>query len=309
MSDANGTTTHDETPAGKGRGPGLAKGKEIIDILLSHIHEPEDFNVRQQYDEDAIERLGASIESQGLNEPLPVVAHPAKEGHYLLAGAFTRYRALKARGLRGTVPCIVHRFKQPWGAAVLNMTGNTSVTALHPADLAKRLYELEAGTYPTLDGSAPVPLERKAICEAVGLGTSYVGNLIRAWKRLAEPIRVEWAARRGKDAITTDEVIGWAKLKEAGQIEAFEGWLAEQEARKKRKEAGEKGKQGKKRGGKDDETKAVPVTRGELRKKLDAFRDKIENGPALKGHELARAEAKVEALRWAAGELTRLGLT
>lgn len=295
-------TTEHETPTPK-RSPGLAKGKELVNAPLSKLREKEGFNVRLAYDEDSIEGLGKSIEAQGLNEPIPVVRDPEDADGFIIVGAFTRFRAMKARGLRGTVPCIVHEFKTAWGPAVLNMTGNTAVTALHTADLAKRLHEFETGTYPVLPGETAQPMSRKDICAAVGLGTSYVGNLIRAWKKLCEPVRAEWIARRGKDAIPTDVINLWATYDEEGQIAALEKWVKKQDKPKKDKKGGGDGD------GEGAAAKVQPVSRGELRKKLETFREKLENGPALKGVDLERAQAKVEALRWAAGEISRLPMT
>lgn len=285
---------------------------ESRDVNLSAIKFPKGFNIRDEIDleSEEIERLGTSILKSGLISPL--IVKPSGNGSgssetFDLVAGFRRLAAMKAKGVRGTVPVRVLAFETAADAVLMNITENEK-EKVHSADLARRLYQLEEGVYPGVavdkDGNGAIPVPRAMICERTGLTSGYVGNLIRAWKNLAEQVRREWRKRD----IPTDIVIKWGKLKtEEEQVAAFEKWKAEATAAAARKAAGLK-REKKARVSSEEGESEGPKPRKAITGLLEKFvaRRESEHLPA---RDLEVVDAKISTLRWVLGDLKRLTFT
>jgi hypothetical protein len=183
---------------------------------------------------------------------------------------------------------------------------------VHPADLACRLAELEAGIYPGVaidaEGNGALPIEREQIAERIGRTIGYVGNLIRAWTHLAEKIRREWRKRD----IPVDVILKWSKLKtEEDQIAALEAWKEATAAAAERKAAG-LSRDKKAKGDGDPEESADPEEGPKKRKVIASHLEKFmarRETEVLSARDLEIADAKISTLRWVLGETKRLTFT
>lgn len=284
-----------------------------VDIPLNKIKLPDgDFNVREEVTDKEVESLALSIKEQGLLNPLIVEAVEGSDT-YVLTSGFRRHKALLSLKIKGTVPVTVRKFDSAADATLVNLVENVERKDVRTADLAKRLYEMDAGEYPGastikdpvegIDVYEGVGIDRKVICARTGLSKSYVGNLIRCWGALCDEVKAGWR----KLDIPSDEVIAWAKLDtEEEQIAAFEAWKAAAEAKKVKKAKRAAGEATDEDG--EGAAPKGPRKRKEISTMLAKFREKLESGPALKGVELEVANAKIDTLRWALGEIKRLTL-
>lgn len=281
---------------------------EQLQVPFSAIHIPPFFNIRDEEllekDGKKIEELKESILSGGLLTPLSVRPHDTIADAFWLTSGRRRHMAMKLAGLRGTVP-VVLKAVSPVEALLDNAAENTGREDVHPADLAKRLFELETGTFPGADELGNPKVERADICKRLALSGSYVSNLVHAWRVLSPELRRAW---RHED-VPTDQINVWKKVKgEDEQLEALNHWRAARDAKKAAKAAGKKkGKKAKADAG--EKVKFEPKKRGEINEQLAKFEEKIEKGPALSARDLEVAEAKIATLRWVIGATKRLTLT
>lgn len=286
---------------------------EARDVAISSIKPRKGFNLREEIDLEGkeIEDLGASIKADGLLVPL--IVEETEAGQYEIVSGHRRYAAIRKVGLRGTVPVRVVQLAAREDAILMNIAENTIRKDVHSADLARRLYELEQGTYPgvaiDVDGNGALPIERGVICLRTGLSNGYVGNLIRAWSKLVDKIRREWRKRD----IPTDVVIKWGKLKtEEEQVAALEAWKEEIAAAEARKAAGLKrekaSSKGDADGGEEPSEEAGPKKRKIIAEHLEKFTARRES-EVLSARDLEIADAKISTLRWVLGETKRLTFT
>lgn len=82
---------------------GAEEGAEIIELPLKNI-QPGPFQARQEFDEDSIKELAASIKAHGVMQP--VVVRPVGDDFYELIVGERRWRACHNAGLE-TIPAII----------------------------------------------------------------------------------------------------------------------------------------------------------------------------------------------------------
>jgi hypothetical protein len=216
---------------------------------------------------------------------------------------------MKKAGIhRGTVRCTVRHFKDAADAALVNAGENLRLNP-KTADVAKRLYEFNSGTYPgaptSEEGEPLAPIERKLVCEKLGLSYPYAGALIKAWDSACEKVRVAWK----KKDVPTDVVREICKAKEAEEQEALLAkWESGDKKRKKKvKEAKAKVSGG---GSSEDDAEDGAPGRKTIRETLASWREKLddpETGKALiTGKARVVAEAQIDTLRWVYGDIKRV---
>jgi len=76
---------------------------QIVQIPIKKI-QPGAFQARQEFDEEALEELAASIKEHGVMQP--VVVRPIHDGRYELIIGERRWRASQIAGLE-TIPCVI----------------------------------------------------------------------------------------------------------------------------------------------------------------------------------------------------------
>lgn len=89
-------------------------GAQEIDLSLI---DPDPHQPRTNFDELRLEALAASVEAQGVIEPLIVSAHPEKPGRYMLVAGERRWRAAGMAGLK-RVPVVVRELSAEQRLAV-----------------------------------------------------------------------------------------------------------------------------------------------------------------------------------------------
>lgn len=294
---------------------------EKRNILLTHLVLREGFNARSDDDDPiAVQALADLIDADGLIHDVSVVEDPKREGFYIVVSGSTRARALlhlaKTKPLppdqEVTVSVVT---SDPTSLFVQNLTENVARRELRPADIAKRAFELTGGECKSFDGQPLPPISVKLLSDRLGKSPSFVRELIRAWRGACPAVRKAWQ----KDEIVTDQVRNWCKLPEDEQKKALKRFLSGEEAEEAREaaeaeaaeEAGESSSKsnGAKNGnGKHEEKEPKGPTRSEVLAKAEAFAEKLDKGE-FTGEDKKVARAKWEALRWAAGDIRRLGYT
>lgn len=162
-----------------------------------------------------IKEMAASIERQGLLQPL-VVSNGGDEKHpYTLVAGFRRFAALKELGWKD-VPVTVRAYKEasPIERIFDNIAENEDREDVYFLDIAEKAHQLVTGTYPVEAGEEAVPVEKKIVAERRGWGTQHLNNLLRVFAgidadvarkcRKAEvPLRylLKWAAIEGKSTL------------------------------------------------------------------------------------------------------------
>jgi len=89
-------------------------GAQEIDLSLI---DPDPHQPRTSFDELRLEALAASVDAQGVIEPLIVSAHPEKPGRYMLVAGERRWRAAGMAGLK-RVPAVVRELSAEQRLAV-----------------------------------------------------------------------------------------------------------------------------------------------------------------------------------------------
>jgi ParB/RepB/Spo0J family partition protein len=276
---------------------------ELTMLPLSKISVDESFNLRERYDD--ITKLAMSIKTDGLDTPLTVrkLEEPLNGFTHALVSGFRRMKAVKEAGLKGEVPVVVKDFETDTDAKVTNFTENSAREPIHPAEAAKRLFELI-----TDDG-----LERKDVAQRTGLSLSHIGNLVRVVREVAPDIVRDWR----KHDVPVDVMLGWAALevkpkegeepqevKFEAQREAFEEWKTTQE---KSGKAGKKRKKNTRKSaeegmdGEGDERRTI----AELRDMLDLLENRLVEGGMSKENEFL-CKGKSAGIRYALGRLQKL---
>jgi len=281
---------------------------ETIEIPFNEIRLP-DFNCRTAL--EGIEELWESIKTQGLHTPLTVMKDEA--GIWLVSG-FRRHAALKlGRVGAGLVLCVVKSFKNDAQLHLANLVENVR-DDVHPADLARRLSELEDGSYPRVIETAGEALdagegklERVEIAQKTGLSKSHIGNLIRIHNKVSDDIQKAWR----KLNIPLTLIIKWASLPEEDQAAALEEWKAEEA--EKRANGGKRKKRGAAAESEEEESEeeeSGDEGDGEKLPSKAVIRDRLaqlkESAEEAKGQDAHFLKGVVKGLRWVTGEIKRL---
>jgi len=282
---------------------------KTIEVPFNKIRLP-DINCRTEL--EGIEELWESIKSQGLHTPLTVMASGTNGEQVIdLVSGFRRHAAMKHGKVgSGLVLCVVKEYSNDARLSLANLTENVR-DEVHPADMARRLSELEDGSYPrvieiggaTLD-AAEGQLSREVIASVTGLSKSHIGNLIRIHNKVCEDVQKAW--RKHNIQLTT--IIKWAKLSEEDQMAALEEWKAEDaEKRSGEKKGGKAGKGAEEAesesSGEDEDTGDKPPTRTVIAARLAQLKETAEEAKGQDAHFL---KGVVKGLRWVTGEIKRL---
>ena len=109
-------------------------GEAVVQIPLDHI-DPNPYQTRVEFDEEALADLRASIQASGVLSP--IVVRPGKEGRYVLVLGERRCRASKMAG-KATIPAIVRRVSDQI-AAEMTVVENLQRQDLNCMEQAARL--------------------------------------------------------------------------------------------------------------------------------------------------------------------------
>jgi ParB/RepB/Spo0J family partition protein len=271
---------------------------ENTSIPFNTIEVDEEFNCRTKYVD--IDELAESIKNQGLITPLTVTKNGG-EGYKLISG-FRRWNALKMLHTGSKpVQVSVRAYENNQEMYLANLVENTARDTVHPADLARRLADLESGAYlgDTAEGEPKNEgIKRKVIAEHTSLSVSHINNLVRAHTKLCEPAKKVWV----KKDVPMSKVFAWAKLEEEEQLEALRVWEEEQA-----NDAADKasGKKKKKKGAAADDADGGAVSKKEIREYLADFQERAKDTSYSKEEKL-EMKWKIQALRWVLGEIKRL---
>lgn len=148
----------DETP----------KHKQIQDLELSKIV-PNRYQPRREFSDDSIKELAATLDKDGLLQPI-VVREAGEEGQYEIIAGERRFRAAKSLGWE-TIPAIVNNMSDEQ-AASLAVIENLQREDLNPIDEAKAYTNLMKLN----------DLTQTALAKDMGKSQSYVANKLRLLK-------------------------------------------------------------------------------------------------------------------------------
>ena len=131
-----------------------------VDTLYRGAHQP-----RRRINEEGIEELAASIQAQGLLEP--VIVRPRPSGGYEIVAGERRWRAAQRAGL-DTVPALVRELddRQAIAIALIENIQREDLNPLEEATALKRLL-------------AEHDMTHEQIADAVGRSRTAVSNLLR----------------------------------------------------------------------------------------------------------------------------------
>lgn len=162
----------------KGLGKGLAAliteaeappetGSMIGEIALDLI-DPNPFQPRQVFDEESIEELKQSIQTQGLLQP--VVLRRNGERFQLIVGE-RRWRASKAAGLN-SIPALIREAATDEEMLELALLENVQRKDLNPIETAQAIIRLQE----------TCRLTQEVVAEKLGVSRAHVANMVRLLK-------------------------------------------------------------------------------------------------------------------------------
>ena len=147
-------------PMEEAAAPSLGLSELPVETLYRGAHQP-----RRRINEEGIEELAASIEAQGLLEP--VIVRPRPAGGYEIVAGERRWRAAQRAGL-DTVPALVREMDDRQAIAVA-LIENIQREDLNPLEEATALQRL----------LAEYDMTHEQIADAVGRSRTAVSNLLR----------------------------------------------------------------------------------------------------------------------------------
>lgn len=179
--------------------------KEIINLDMEQVM-PDPRQPRQEFDEESLNELAASIKAHGLMQPITVRPNPEGEGYLIIMGE-RRYQACKQLGW-GKIEGIILRDVNETKAFELALIENLQRVDLSP-------FEEAAGYARLIDEFG---LTQEQVAEQVGKSrTAITGSL--ALNRLPQKVREE--AREAK--LAKSKLIELAQLREEKrQLELWE---------------------------------------------------------------------------------------
>jgi ParB family chromosome partitioning protein len=165
----------------------LSSNGELIDIPITHL-KPGVYQPRKDMHPEALEELAASIQSQGIIQPI-VVRLTDTENYEIIAGE-RRWRAAKQAGLT-KVPCIIKRVEDR-AAIAMALIENIQREDLNAIEEARALARLQ-------DEFA---LTHQQVADVIGKSRTAVSNLLRLnqlnddVKKLVENKKIEMGHAR-----------------------------------------------------------------------------------------------------------------
>jgi len=166
-------------PPGAAASPGAGAGLRQIPLDLL---DPNPFQPRMAFDQEALEELAASIRARGILQPILARAHPTKPDRFYIVAGERRWRAAALAGMH-EVPAIVREMSDA-DAAVAALIENLQRSDLNPIE--------EAEGYSRLLDELEITQEK--LGEAVGKSRAHITNVLRL---LNLPLAVQAEVRKG----------------------------------------------------------------------------------------------------------------
>jgi ParB family transcriptional regulator, chromosome partitioning protein len=149
-------------------------GEQAFELALDRIDQ-NPYQTRTEFEPNALAELAASIQEQGVLQPIVVrpapvragVAHPEGKEHFILILGERRFRASKMAG-KTTIPAIVKRVSEQQ-AAEMTLVENLQRQDLHCLEQAVAFAKL----------STDFNLTQEAIGKRVGVSREQVSNYLR----------------------------------------------------------------------------------------------------------------------------------
>ena len=154
-------------------------GSQLLELPLDEI-EPNPYQPRREFDEEALAELVTSIREKGILQPV-VVNRTAPDSYHLIMGE-RRWRAAQRAGLQ-TIPAIVQEIDSPQELMELALIENIQREDLNPIE--------EAEAYRALMSTCL--LTQEDIAQRVGKDRSTVANALRLLK-LPKSLQVSLSA-------------------------------------------------------------------------------------------------------------------
>jgi ParB family chromosome partitioning protein len=142
----------------------LSSNGDLVDIAVTHL-KPGVYQPRKDMSSEALEELAASIQSQGIIQPI-VVRRTDTDSYEIIAGE-RRWRAAKQAGL-SKIPCIVKRVEDR-AAIAMALIENIQREDLNAIEEARALARLQ-------DEFA---LTHQQVADVIGKSRTAVSNLLR----------------------------------------------------------------------------------------------------------------------------------
>lgn len=193
----------------------------VIRIPLSTIDVDYEFNVRIKHGAKGgehyrgVEQLAADIKKDG--QLTPVIVRPAENGRYKLVAGFRRCDAMKSLGMTDVDAKVMEI--DDLRAAVLNAKENTSRDGLTTYEFAQRCCQLR-DRFALSQAKIANEFAAGTDYRGEGMSRSYIGNLMRAFDKLAPVIKDAW--KNENPALTTDQLIKWGAMEQDEQVEEWE---------------------------------------------------------------------------------------
>ncbi|MCG6229831.1 ParB/RepB/Spo0J family partition protein [Vibrio furnissii] len=159
---------------------------ELTDLVITNL-KPGMYQPRKDMSPEALEELAASIQSQGIIQP--IVVRPALGGYEIIAGE-RRWRAARQAGLK-QVPCLVKRVDDR-AAIAMALIENIQREDLNVIEEAQALERLQD----------EFKLTHQQVADVIGKSRATVSNLLRlnqlddSVKRLVETRQLEMGHAR-----------------------------------------------------------------------------------------------------------------
>ncbi|MDW6002422.1 ParB/RepB/Spo0J family partition protein [Vibrio mangrovi] len=142
----------------------LSSDGELADISIAHLR-PGVYQPRKDVSPETLEELSASIQSQGIIQP--IVVRPIDNGHYEIIAGERRWRAARHAGLK-QVPCLVKHVEDR-AAIAMALIENIQREDLNAIEEAQALERLQD----------EFKLTHQQVADAIGKSRTTVTNLLR----------------------------------------------------------------------------------------------------------------------------------
>ncbi|KJR39505.1 chromosome partitioning protein ParB [Vibrio navarrensis] len=142
----------------------LSAEGELTDIAVGHL-QPGIYQPRKEMSPQALEELAASIQSQGIIQP--IVVRALNDGHFEIIAGERRWRAAKQAGLK-RVPCLVKNVEDraAIAMALIENIQREDLNAIEEAQALERLQDEFALTH-------------QQVADVIGKSRTTVSNLLR----------------------------------------------------------------------------------------------------------------------------------
>lgn len=142
----------------------LSAEGELTDIAVGQL-QPGVYQPRKDMSPQALEELTASIQSQGIIQP--IVVRPVQDGHFEIIAGERRWRAAKLAGLK-RVPCLIKHVEDR-AAIAMALIENIQREDLNVIEEAQALERLQD----------EFSLTHQQVADVIGKSRTAVSNLLR----------------------------------------------------------------------------------------------------------------------------------